>query len=387
MPELAEAMKQIYGNDNLMMVVIDIIRDCVVGAEFAIKQNIEIVKSLATRRNIYNALRNSLDALEDTTQSATAILDNARQSLRDIVVTGHTWHSMSDVLTATFDALEKRGQGEEPSMPSGVKTLDKLTTGFHKGELTVIGARPAVGKSAFAAHIALMAAQNGYKVGVVSREMTDIQYGIRILARGTGIDNDVLRTGKLADKDWDSVVNAMQRYSEVNISFLFTTRYIEDLRLEVQNKVDSGELDILIVDYMQLMQTKRNFDADYLRIAHISKALKDMTTDLNIAVVALAQVGRSAQEEMPKMSELRGSGDIEQDADNIIFLHRPTDVNDKYVRPDDRELFMRLSNSEQQYIVLNVAKQRQGVTGSVAVTFDPSRMRYSSIIRDEVDVR
>ena len=150
--------------------------------------------------------------------------------------------------------------------------------------------------------------------------------------------------------------------------------------MEVQKKVDSNELDMLVVDYVQLMQTRRRFDKDYLRIGYVSKMLKDMSTEFNICIVGLAQVGRAAEGTMPTMAELRGSGDIEQDADNIVFLHRPETADDQYVRKEDKSLFNTMKNLDQQYIVIKVAKQRQGETGMTPVIFNPQKMRFSTII-------
>ena len=131
------------------------------------------------------------------------------------------------------------------------------------------------------------------------------------------------------------------------------------------------------------MQTRQKFDQDYQRIGYVSKMLKDMTTDFNISVIALAQVGRSTENEMPTLADLRGSGDLEQDADNVLFLHRPKDAKDKFILSQDRELFERIQGGSMQYIVVSIAKQRQGDIGSVAVIFDPGRMRYLTIEREE----
>ena len=108
-----------------------------------------------------------------------------------------------------------------------------------------------------------------------------------------------------------------------------------------------------------------------------------MTVDLNIAIIALAQVGRSADGAMPTLSELRGSGDLEQDADNVIFLHRPRDASDRFIRPSDRAMFGNLANNGLQYIAINIAKQRQGRIGTVPVIFNPARMRFTAIERSE----
>ena len=164
---------------------------------------------------------------------------------------------------------------------------------------------------------------------------------------------------------------------------MFSTRFIEDLRMEVQNKVDRGKLDLLVVDYLQLLQSKQRFEKDYQRIAYVSKMLKDMTTDLNIAIIALAQVGRSSDGSMPTLSELRGSGDIEQDADNVIFMHKPESSNDRFVHPDHRGVPEALAQKGMNYIALNVAKQRQGETGTIAVVFHPARMQFTEFTAEE----
>ena len=382
---LSDSMKALYGTDEpaLTDTLVDIVTENQYGSSFTAKNHCEIIKAAALRRHLSEVVDKAHADLLDPTNDTSAVLDTTRQALRDLVVTGHSWKSISDVLIETYTTLERRAKGEEPSMPSGISGLDHNTTGFHKGELTIIGARPSVGKSALGAYIALATAKQGYKVGIVSREMTAPQYGTRILSTGTTIENTKLRTGELNPDDWTQIVDAMSLFSSLDVSFMFSARYIEDLRMEVQKQVDAGELDLLVVDYVQLMQSKQRFDKDYLRIAYVSKALKDMTVDYNIAIIALAQVGRSSEGTMPTLSELRGSGDLEQDADNVIFMHRPRDANDKYVRPSDRELFGNLSDNGLQYIALNIAKQRQGQIGTVPVIFSPARMRFTAIERSQ----
>lgn len=382
---LSDAMRSLYGpaEPTLTDALVQIISENQFGAAFTAKNHCEIIKAAALRRQLSEIIDKAKADLLDSGNDTAAVLDTTRQSLRDLVITGHSWKSMADILIETYDALERRAKGEEPSMPSGIRDLDANTTGFHKGELTIIGARPAVGKSAFGAYIALSTAKQGYKVGIVSREMTAPQYGTRILSSGTDVENAKLRTGSLDPDDWDQIVDAMSLFSSLNVSFMFSTRYIEDLRMEVQKQVDAGNLDLLVVDYVQLMQSRQRFDKDYLRIAYVSKALKDMTVDLNIAIIALAQVGRSADGAMPTLSELRGSGDLEQDADNVIFLHRPRDASDRFIRPSDRAMFGNLENNGMQYIAINIAKQRQGRIGTVPVIFNPARMRFTAIERSE----
>ena len=345
--------------------------------------DVRIIREAALRRKMLDVLQESRCQLVETDTDTAAVLDKTRQSLRDLIVTGHSWETMTEVLTAAMDQIEKRSQGEDKGMPSGIATLDQRTMGFHKGELTIIGARPAVGKSAFAAQIALETARKGYKVGICSREMTDVQYGIRIFTKESDIDSNHLRSGRLEQKEWIGLAKSVEYLTKLPVSFIFSSKNIEDLRMEAQKKVDAGDLDLLIVDYAQLMQSRQKFDKDYLRIGYISKMLKDMTTDLNISVIALAQVARSTENEMPSLSELRGSGDLEQDADNVIFLHRPKDSSDKHIPAKDQEVFNLTREGNLQYILVDIAKQRQGDIGRVGVIFDPSRMRYLAIDTEE----
>lgn len=374
-------MRELFGVEErgLTEKLVQICGNIAYADTWAIEKHIEIIKANALRRKMMEVLRGAQSELMDEENATDAVLDKVRQQLRDIVTTNHQWESIRDVFVKTYSEIEKRSAGEVSSIPSGIPALERITNGFHAGELTIIGARPAVGKSAFGAQIALAAARGGYRVGVCSREMTDIQYGTRIVANGTDIDNTKLRTGELEEKDWKKIAETMALYSKLNVSFVFTTRYVEDLRMEVQKKVDSGELDILIVDYVQLLQSRQKFEKDYLRIAYVSKMLKDMTVDFGISIIGLAQVGRAAENDMPTMAELRGSGDLEQDADNVIFLHRPTGIGDKYVRPEHKELYNALIDAGRQYIVLDVAKQRQGNIGTVSVIFEPNRMRFLEI--------
>ena len=346
---------------------------------WAVGQYIDTVKSCALRRRLYLILNGAQKELEDSASDTGAVLEKVRQKLRDTATQKHTWESINDVLMQTFTALDKKQKGEEPAMLTGISGLDSTLAGFHPGEFTIVGARPGVGKSAFGAFVALNAANAGFKVGICSREMTAEQYGTRIIARGSSVDTRKLRTGELDADDWIQITEAVRLYSKANVSFIFTAKDIEDLRSEVQRKVDSGEMDMLVVDYIQLMRTKQKFEQNWLQIAYVSKMLKDMSTDFKISVIGLAQVGRASDGTMPTLAELRGSGDLEQDADNVIFLHRPSSEQDKYVHPAHRQMFSGLKDKGLQYIAVNVAKQRQGPLGVTPTIFNPSRMTYTMI--------
>lgn len=342
---------------------------------------IQIVKELSARRQSIQSVEEIISQLRDPTQDLGTVLDKLRTESRNIEVGKHKIVSMLDIMMATYEYLEKRAKGEEKSITTGIPNVDALIGGFFGGELTVIGARPSVGKSAFGANIAIEAAKKGFKVAVVSREMTDIQFGQRMISHDTFIDGMKLRKVDLSADDWCSIAEVLMPLSNLPISFMFTVRTVEDLRRECQKMVDKNELDMLIVDYLQLMHTTKNIKEEHLRVGYISKSLKDMATDFNIPIIALAQVNRDTDGQMPTLKSLKASGDIEQDADGVIFLHRPSSENDPYVDPRDKEYFGMYEKQELTYICIGVAKQRQGAVGKACVLFNPAIMRYYPIER------
>lgn len=381
---IADELTRHFGSDMpTMLALIEARRKYAFNRAFMLTEHIAIVRRQSIRRRAHGVLTESAAMLDDATVATADVLDRVRRALRDIEGAGQTETSaLSDVLIAAYGELESRVRGENRGFPYGISTLDAKTAGLHRGELTLIGARPSVGKSAMALQIALSAAQSGAKVLICSREMTAEQYGIRVLMRGTTIPSAKLRAGDIDDDAWAQLGDALQHYGRLDtIAFTFSHKYVEDLRRAVEEQREHGGLDVLIVDYLQLLQTRQRCEKDYQRIGAVSKALKDMSVDYNIAVVALAQVGRSAGGDMPSLSELRGSGDLEQDADNVIFMHRPASAADRCVRRDHAQLFDGLAMLGQQYLVLDIAKQRQGVTGQFAITFDPQTMHLTPIPR------
>lgn len=347
-----------------------------------VESYIRIVKELSARRQSIRSVEEIIGQLRDPSQDLNVILEKLQTESRNVDIGKHRIESMLEVMLATYDYIEKRAKGEEKSITTGISNVDALIGGFFGGELTVIGARPSVGKSAFGANIALEAAKKGFKVAVVSREMTNVQFGQRMLSHETMIDGMKLRKAELSDDDWCSIAEASTPLSNLPIRFMFTVRTVEDLRRECQRMVEKGELDMLIVDYLQLMHTVKNIKEEHLRVGFISKSLKDMATDFNIPIIALAQVNRDTDGQMPTLKSLKASGDIEQDADGVIFLHRPSSAQDPYVDPRDREYFDMYEQREFTYICIGVAKQRQGAVGKACVLFDSKHMRYYPIERN-----
>lgn len=345
---------------------------------------IEIVKEAAARRKLLALSEQIATSVMAPGEDLTALIDRVRAELRDMVQTRTTWRTMTDVIVATFEDIERRQKGEIVGIKTGVADIDRATGGFFPGELAVIGARPAVGKSAFGLQIAIDAASNGHKVCFVSCEMIDAQFGQRLISNTTSIDGMKLRNARLSADDWEMIAKAMGEYSALPISYTFGSKTIEDLRSDIQRKVDLDECDLVVIDYLQLLKTKKRFEMEHERVGYISHALKEMTTDFKIPIVALAQAKRqnnNGRARCPVLDDLRASGDIEQDADTVIFLHRPDDDSDPAIDRRDRPYVQQLFDAGMQYITFSVAKQRQGQTGMIGAVFDPAHMRYISMDR------
>lgn len=361
--------------------------DCTRAVAFTwnVDSYLSVVKSLATRRRAIALMAKVQQQLSDPAQDINGIMDGMRTEAGDINIGKHSWITMQDVMLATYDHLEQRVKGNVVSITTGIKNVDSVIGGFFGGELTVIGARPAVGKSVFGMNVALAAAESGFKVGICSREMTDIQFGQRIISYESYLDGMKIRKADIEVEDWETIADGITKAARLPVEFLFTVRTVEDLRAEVQRKANRGEIDILIVDYLQLMTTAQRFKEDRLRVGYISKALKDIAVDFNIPVIALAQVKRyagGARAKMPTLEDLKDSGSIEQDADGVIFLHNPYDEEDEYVDPRDKPYFRNYVEKGFTYLCLGIAKQRQGSTGKVCVLFDKRTMHYYAIERD-----
>lgn len=344
----------------------------------------KIIQEASARRRLYDMAVGLQRDAQDPASDLLALADEAKGKLKSVALGGSRWLLGAEVMLRAYEDLEQRSQGLIKPIVSGIESLDLLTGGFFPGELTIIGARPAVGKSAFALQIATSGAIiSERQTCFASAEMADVQIGQRMLANAAKIRGQRLRTGTVSDEDWGKLSEALTDYTQVPISFFFDTRYIEDICNEATKRAEQGGCDMLVVDYVQLLRTRRRFEQDRLRVGYISKCLKALSLELKIPVVALAQVSRQAVNRCPQLSDLRDSGDLEQDADNVIMLHRPDDASDPYIADENREMFRTFcrSDSEWQYIVMNVAKQRQGSVGVCAAIFDPSKMIYGSIRR------
>jgi replicative DNA helicase len=282
-----------------------------------------------------------------------------------------------DVLTAFLERLEQLSQqrGTLSGVPTGFADLDRLLGGLQRSDLVILAARPAVGKSACALSIAHNAAvRHQRRVGIFSLEMSQEQMVQRLVSMDARIDQQRLRTGWIEDNEWERIVEAMGTLSEVTI-LIDDTAGISALQLRSKARqwvAEYGELDLIIVDYLQLMRagdgTMKRSDNRVQIVDEIATELKGLARELNIPVLALAQLSRAVEQrhsKVPQLSDLRESGAIENTADVVMFIYRDEIYNPETDRRNQADII--------------VAKHRNGPVGEVVLYFERSQTRFRDL--------
>ncbi|NOZ03079.1 MAG: replicative DNA helicase, partial [FCB group bacterium] len=309
----------------------------------------------------------------DDRQSVDEILDSAEQAIFNI--TQHRlkggFRHIDPILHETFEKLDiiSAKAGSVIGVPSGLVDLDEKTAGFQPGDLIIIAGRPGMGKTALALSMARNAAvENGEAVGIFSLEMANHQLAMRLLCAEAKVDSHLVRTGRLPKAQWKNLSLHVGTLAEAPI-YLDDTPAITVLELRAKARRLKAEHDVkmIIVDYLQLMQGPKGVESRQQEISVISRSLKALAKELDIPVVALSQLSRAVEnrsDRRPQLSDLRESGAIEQDADVVLFLYRA------YLYTQDEE-----DRGKAQVII---AKQRNGPTGTVDVTFIDRFARFEN---------
>lgn len=339
------------------------------------------VKELSNRRKLQTIAQVLAEKAQDMGEAVDGSISEAMDSLRMIVGGEERWHDMAQLVMMAYEDIEALSSGTITYLPTGIADLDQAIGGLFKGEVTVLGARPAVGKSAMASYIGANLAEKGHAVGICSLEMSPLQYLKRLMAAYSGVNGKKLRTGRgITADEWVRLGDACSELAGWNMPFSFSVRTIEELAAEARRRKEAKGLDLLIVDYMQLLKTQRPVESDFVRVSTVSHEIKRLALDLDIPILALAQVARPTTKgrlEMPTLDSLRGSGDIEQDADNVLFLHRPEEAGDDSINSRHASIAKScIEGGENQFVVCNIAKQRNGTNRTFDMIFDPSHMTY-----------
>jgi replicative DNA helicase len=316
---------------------------------------------------------------EGESDNIEGVLDSVEKKIFSISQssTSQRFVQVRDELNSAYERIERLHQGEKvlSGLPTGFPGLDNMLSGFHKSDLIILGARPSLGKTALALDIARhLATKEKKSVALFSLEMSKEQIIDRLIASEAGVPLWNLRTGRLKDEiDFQLVQAALDTLSGAKL-------FVDDApsptvlqmrsmarRLQMEHGVD-----LVVVDYLQLAQAKTRSDSPVQQITEISRGLKAMARELQVPVLALSQLSRGVEQrerQRPRLSDLRDSGSIEQDADVVMFIYR----KDK-MRPD-------LTTEEQNITEILIEKHRNGPTGVVQLQFDQERASFRSIDR------
>jgi replicative DNA helicase len=311
---------------------------------------------------------------EDEVES---LLSEAEKSIMEVAQRRNAgaFHNIKDVLVRTYDNIETLHQrtGDVTGIPTGFAELDRMTAGFQRNDLIIVGARPSVGKTAFALNIAQnVAVKSGENVAIFSLEMGAEQLVMRMLCAEGNIDAQRLRTGSLTDEDWGKLTMAMGSLSNAGIFIDDTPGVrISDLQAKCRRLKQEHGLGMILIDYLQLiLGSGRGGENRQQEVSEISRSLKQLARELQVPVIALSQLSRGVeqrQDKRPMMSDIRESGSIEQDADIVAFLYR----DDYY----DKE------SENKNIIEIIIAKQRNGPTGTVSLAFVKEYNKFVNLER------
>lgn len=339
--------------------------------------NIKYYAEIAKKKSILRQLITSADQIAEMgyneAEELDSIFDKAQKAVLDIgSYSKKTFIQLKDTLVEAWERFEKlsKSDGEMRGVPTGFRDIDNKLSGLQKSDLIILAARPSVGKTSLALDIARNAAcAHGKTVGIFSLEMSSQQLVDRLLAAESKVDSWHLRTGKVkADDDFGRIRDALDRLATAPI-FIDDEpgNTISKMKAVCRKLKAEKGLDLIIVDYLQLMVPKKDSDSLVQQVTEISRSLKALAREMDAPVLALSQLSRAVEQRggKPRLSDLRDSGSIEQDADVVMFIHREDRLNEGSDRKNIAEII--------------IAKHRNGPTGEIELFFDDARTSFNTI--------
>ena len=338
----------------------------------------ELIEKASTRRRLITAGTEIVKKAYEDDANADDLIGAAEKELFEVSdkIVKSDYVAIDQLLADAFDRIDDlhKNKGALRGLKTGFRDLDKMTAGFQKGDLVIVGARPAMGKTTFAQNLAYnIASINKKGVLFFSMEMSATEIVDRMISDVSGVDNWKMRTGNLTDEEFQKIGDALDEMDELPIYIDDTSSMtIIELRNKARRAMHDHDIGIVIVDYLQLLQGSDRYKGNRVQeITEVSRGLKILARELNIPVVALAQLSRNVtgrENPRPILSDLRDSGSIEQDADLVMFLHRP----DYYRQNED--------DYEDTHITeVIVAKHRHGAVGKIQLYFHPELLRFMSL--------
>ncbi len=331
-----------------------------------------MIKKLSMRRRLITITTNLKDNAYDLTQDISTAIDKGESLLSNLATMGNVageYANASQILIQTIGNIEDRTKEDSfIGFSTGFNDLDKrLSGGFKEQDYVIIGARPSIGKTAFALTVALnMLLIHNYRIGFLSLEMKATDLLERALTGISRVNFSNIRNGLLTEDELAQIFDACESLAKQKFFIQDTPNMqLNDIRTQARKMKREDDIQLLFIDYIGLIQNTDNSVPRHEQIANISRTLKQLTRELNIPIIVLSQVGRQTDGQLPRLSDLRESGSIEQDADVVILLHR--------------------NNAEEALIQKTevlVAKNRNGETGKLDLGFHTNIVRFEELSRD-----
>jgi replicative DNA helicase len=333
-----------------------------------------IIKEKAVLRNLIHAGNRIVHACFEGEEEAATLLDQAEKSIFDIAERRirQGFLGMPEIVKESFRTIDQLSQSKDvvTGLSTGFVDIDHMTSGLQKGDLVIVAARPAMGKTSFCLNVAQhVALRKGETVGVFSLEMSKEQLALRMLCSDGRIDAHRLRTGQLGEKDWARLAKAYADLSKSRI-FIDDSATITPLEMRAKCRRLKAEhgLSLIIVDYLQLVSGAGRIENRQQEIAAISRSMKGLAKELDVPVIALSQLSRAPEartDKRPQLSDLRESGSLEQDADIVMFIYREEEY--------------KASDENRGIAEIIIGKQRNGPTGSRKLAFIKEFTRFENL--------
>jgi len=339
------------------------------------------IKTKSILRRLINSGLEIADEAGNERKDVEDILEDAERKILAVTSQNNQvgFEKLAAVLQRTIERIQHihNNPGKVVGVTTGIHDIDKVTNGLQRSDLILLAARPSMGKTALALNIAANAAREKKVVALFSLEMSKMQLGNRLLSTWSGINSQYLNTGVFSDDDMKALLRSLDELSPLKL-FIDDTAGISllELRSKTRRLKHEHGLDLIVIDYLQLMQGGRARLTEQNRqqeISEISRNLKALARELNVPILALSQLSRQVEmraDKKPQLSDLRESGSLEQDADIVMFLYR-----DEYYNRDDTE------NANIAELIF--AKNRNGPTTSIRLQFNKETMRFGDLTRAE----
>ncbi len=321
----------------------------------------EMLKDKTKKRELFELAKNIQKEIEQI-EDVDVYLEKNISEIQKIEFQTEKEENFIEEVAKTATKIEQNiNKKQDYSYYTGFLDLDDLTDGLHKGELTIIGARPGVGKTTFSLQIAEHISKKQKNVTYVCLEMSTEQMIQKMLAKEARVNSRKIRNGDLTSEEIDKIGIACAEVCDLKMNILTKIRTIQQIEIVARRMKNRGKLDLLIIDYLQLVRSSAKFQSREQEVADISRTLKLLSIELEIPIIALCQLNRNASKNEPTLADIRESGSIEQDADNVIFLYQ--------------------EDEENNIVTVDLQKQRAGNIGKSRLKFNKVNSEFVNLER------